>query len=211
TPRARAAAEFMIDLLEFSPPNILDMSWDEQIALLDEGRVAMSYEWASRASRLSPASPSVGNLGFLPHPVGSTKLDDTPRDNVSPIGGFVLGIPANVDPGRMPLAWRAIEWFTSPEVIKLFVQHGGYMMPRFSVAADPEVRRLSPVIGAVDAMAKKGQLRLWPRPPVAEYPAIVAILGQEMHRMLTRQQTVRNTLVRSQERVDAVMRDHQHY
>jgi multiple sugar transport system substrate-binding protein len=211
TSRARATAEFMIDLLEFSPPNILDMSWDEQIALLNEGRVAMSYEWASRASRLLPTSPSVGNVGFLPHPVGSTKLDDTPRDNVSPIGGFVLGIPANVDPERVPLAWRAIEWFTSPEVTKLFVQHGGYVMPRFSVAADPEVRRLSPVIPAVDAMAKKGQLRLWPRPPVAEYPAIVAILGEEVHDMLSRKQSVRQTLSRAQGRVDALMREHHHY
>ena len=211
TPRARAAAEFMINLLEFSPPNILEMSWDEQIALLEEGRVAMSYEWASRASRLSPTSPSVGNLGFLPHPVGSTKLDDTPRDNVSPIGGFVLGIPANVDPDRIPMAWRAIEWFTSPEVIKLFVQHGSYIMPRFSVAADPEVRRVSPVIPEVDAMAKKGQLRLWPRPPVAEYPAIVAILGEEVHDMLSRKQSVRQTLTRAQGRVDALMRQHHHY
>jgi multiple sugar transport system substrate-binding protein len=211
TPRARATAEFMIDLLEFSPPNILDMSWDEQIALLDEGRVTMCYEWASRASRLSPTSPSVGNLGFLPHPIGSTKLDDKPRDNVSPIGGFVLGIPANVDSNRMAMAWRAIEWFTSPEVIKLFVQHGSYAMPRFSVAADPEVRRLSPVIPAVDAMAKKGQLRLWPRPPVAEYPSIVAIMGEEVHDMLSRKQTARQMLTRAQGRVDSLMREHRHY
>ena len=211
TRRGRAAAEFMIDLLEFSPPGILDMSWDEQITLLDEGRVAMSYEWASRASRLSPNSPSVGNLEFLPHPVGATRLDDTPRDNVSPIGGFVLGIPANIDPERMPMAWRAVEWFTSPEVIKLFVQHGSYIMPRFSVAADPEVRRLSPVIPAVDAMAKKGQLRLWPRPPVAEYPAIVSILGEEVHDMLSRKQSVRQTLANAQGRVDTLMRQHNHY
>jgi multiple sugar transport system substrate-binding protein len=211
TPRARAVAEFMLALLEFSPPNILDMDWDEQVALIDQGRVAMSYEWASRASRLSSTSPSVDNLGFLPHPVGSTPLDNTPRDNVSPIGGFVLGIPANIDPERVPLAWRAIEWFTSPEVIKLFVQHGSYVMPRFSVAADPEVRRLSPVIPAVDQMAKRGQLRLWPRPPVAEYPAIVAILGEEVHDMLARKQSVRQTLSRAQGRVDGLMRRHHHY
>jgi multiple sugar transport system substrate-binding protein len=211
TPRGRATAEFMLHLLEFSPPGILNMAWDEQIVLLNEGRVAMAYEWASRASRLTPTSPTSSNLGFLPHPVGSTKLDERPRDNVSPIGGFALGIPANVDPERVPLAWRAIEWFTSPEVIKLFVQHGSYVMPRFSVAADPEVRRLSPVIPAVDAMAKKGQLRLWPRPPVAEYPAIVAILGEEVHDMLARKQSVRQTLSRAQDRVDALMRQHHHY
>jgi multiple sugar transport system substrate-binding protein len=211
TPRGRATAEFVLDLLQFSPPGILEMGWDEQIALLNEGRVAMAYEWASRASRLSPDSPTVGNVGFLPHPVGSAKRDDKPRDNVSPIGGYALGIPSNVHPERVPLAWRAVEWFTSPEVIKLFVQHGCYGMPRFSVAADPEVRRLSPVIPAVDAMAKKGQLRLWPRPPVAEYPAIVAIMGEEVHDMLSRKQTARQMLTRAQGRVDALMREHRHY
>jgi len=211
TPRAREASEFMLALLEFSPPTILTMSWDEQGALFNEGRVAMMYEWATRASRVTPASPSAGNIGFVPHPVGSTALDAAPRNNISPVGGFVLGIPANIDPDRVAPAWRAIEWLTSPEVIKLFVQHGEYMMPRFSVAADPEVRRLSPVIGAVDAMSKKDPLRLWPRPPVAEYPTIVAILGEELRDMLTRRQTVKNTLRRSQRRVDAVMRDHHHY
>jgi multiple sugar transport system substrate-binding protein len=211
TPRGRATAEFMLELLQFSPPDILRMGWDEQVALLNEGRVAMAYEWASRASRLSPDSPTVGNVGFLPHPIGSTKRDDRQRDNVSPIGGYALGIPSNVHPERVPLAWRAVEWFTSPEVIKLFVQHGCYGMPRFSVAADPEVRRLSPVIPAVDAMAKKGQLRLWPRPPVAEYPAIVAIMGEEVHDMLGCKQTARQMLARAQSRIDSLMRDHRHY
>jgi multiple sugar transport system substrate-binding protein len=211
TPRGRATAEFLLELLQFSPPGILEMGWDEQVALLNEGRVAMAYEWASRASRLSADSPTVGNVGFLPHPIGSARRDDKPRDNVSPIGGYALGIPSNVHPDRVPLAWRAVEWFTSPEVIKLFVQHGCYGMPRFSVAADPEVRRLSPVIPAVDAMAKKGQLRLWPRPPVAEYPAIVAIMGEEVHDMLSRKQTARQMLTRAQGRVDALMREHRHY
>lgn len=211
TARGRATAEFMLALMEFSPPEILDVSWDEQIALLNGGRVAMAYEWATRASRLTEDSPTAGQLGFLPHPVGTMRPEERQRDNISPIGGFALGIPANISPERAALAWRAIEWFTSPEVIKLFVQHGSFVMPRFSVAADPEVRRLSPVIGAVDAMAKKGQLRLWPRPPVAEYPAIVAILGEEIHDMLAGRQPVRQALTHAQRRVDALMREHRHY
>jgi len=36
-------------------------------------------------------------------------------------------------------------------------------------------------------------------------------LGEELRDMLTRRQTVKNTLRRSQRRVDAVMRDHHHY
>lgn len=211
TGRGRATADFMMRLLDVSPPNVIDISWDEQIDLINEGRVAMAYEWASRASRLARAPPAGGNVGFLPHPAGCAPSEKVRRDNVSPIGGFVLGIPANIAPERIPLAWRAIEWFTSPEVIKLFVQHGGFVMPRFSVAADPEVRRLSPVIPAVDAMARKGQLRLWPRPPVAEYPAIVQILGAEVHDMLAGKQAARQTLSRAQNQVDALMRERGHY
>jgi multiple sugar transport system substrate-binding protein len=60
-------------------------------------------------------------------------------------------------------------------------------------------------------MAKKGQLRLWPRPPVAEYPAIVAILGEEIHDMLAGKQASKQALGRAQARVDALMRDHRHY
>jgi multiple sugar transport system substrate-binding protein len=60
-------------------------------------------------------------------------------------------------------------------------------------------------------MAKKGQLRLWPRPPVAEYPAIVAIMGEEVHDMLSRKQTARQMLTGAQGRVDALMRQHRHY
>lgn len=210
TPRGRATAEFMLQLLEFSPPNILDVAWEEQVAFLNEGRVAMAYEWATRASRLRPDSPTAGQIGFLPHPVGVVKPGEK-RDNVSPIGGYALGIPANIGQDRAAAAWRAIEWFTSPEVIKLFVQHGSYVMPRFSVAADPEVRRLSPVIPAIDAMAKKGQLRLWPRPPVAEFPSIVAILGEEIHDMLAGKQSAKQALGRAQHRVDTLMRDHRHY
>jgi multiple sugar transport system substrate-binding protein len=60
-------------------------------------------------------------------------------------------------------------------------------------------------------MAKKGQLRLWPRPPVAEYYAIVRILGAEVHDMLKREQAPSAMLTRAQSRIDALMREHGHY
>ncbi len=213
TPRARLAAEFMRELLEVSPPDVLETSWIEQIELVSRGNAALAYIWAIRAARFErdPSSPARGNVGFLPHPLGGTLTEGDRRGNVSAIGGFVLAIPANLDPERVPLAWRTIEWLTSPEVMKLFVQHGGLCTPRFSVAADIEVRRLSPVIAGVDEMAKKGQLRLWPRPPVPEFAAITSILGQEVHVMLRRDQTIRAALRRAQDRVDRLMRAHNRY
>jgi len=128
-----------------------------------------------------------------------------------PIGGLVLGIPSNIDPKRREFAWNSLLWLTSPEVIKLLVTRGGIVSPRFSVAADPEVRKLSPVIAAVDEMAKRGELRLWPRPPVAEYQKIIDILGEEVHAMLRRDKTIKAALTMAQNRIDKMMRDAKRY
>lgn len=203
TERGYAAAEFMVELLKFSPPDTLSMSWDGQIDLLREGRVAMAFEWASRASQLAGFA-TAGELGFLPHPVGEFKSDIQRRSGVAPIGGFAFGIPTNIKPARLQTAWNAIEWLSSPEVIKLLVQHGGYVTPRISVGADPDVQQLSPMISAVDQMAKRGQIRLWPRPPVASFSSIVSILGEEIHDMLCGKQSIAVALKRSQQRAELV-------
>lgn len=201
TERGHVTARFMLELLEVSPPEVLQFGWGGQVDLLREGRVAMAYEWASRAAQLVSARP-IRELGFLPHPVGVVPGAVEQRNGLAPIGGFAFGIPANIDPARLDTAWSAIEWLSSPEVIKLLVQHGGYVTPRVSVGMDPDVRRVSPMIGAVDQMARAGQIRLWPRPPVATYSAVVEILGEEIHDMLLGKRGIAEALGRAQDRAD---------
>lgn len=203
TERGHATAHFMKELLDVSPPNILNMGWLDQVDLLRKGQVAMSYEWACRASQLSGFSAS-GELGFLSHPSGLFSGDERVRTNVTPIGGFAFGIPANIKPERLTVGWNAIEFLSSPEVIKLLAQHGGYATPRISVASDPDVQQLSPMIAEVSRMAKRGQIRLWPRPPVASYSIIVSILGEEIHDMLNGRQSVSQALSRSQKRIENI-------
>lgn len=203
TDRGHATAQFMIELLEVSPPHTLTMGWEAQVDLLRQGCVGMAYEWACRAAQLAGFS-SVGELGFLPHPTGVIDGEERKRANVAPIGGFAFGIPSNVAPERLQRAWNAIEWMASPQVIKLLAQHGGYVTPRISVSADPDVRQLSPMIGAVDRMARRGQISLWPRPPTARYTSIVSILGEEIHEMLSGKQSISQALRRAQERVETV-------
>lgn len=204
TERGHATAQFMIDLLKVSPPNALDMTWDGQVELMRKGQIAMVYEWAGRAAQLTGFA-AAGDVGFLPHPVGEIPDDTQKRTAIAPVGGFAFGIPSNIDPARMTTAWNAIEWLSSPEVNKLLVQHSGHLTPRISVGADPDVRRLSPVIVAVDRMAKRGQIRLWPRPPVRNYSSVVSILGEEIHDMLNGQQTISKALRRSQELAEAAV------
>jgi multiple sugar transport system substrate-binding protein len=211
--RSRLTAEFMMELLEVSPPDVLDLPLGQAGVVFGSGKAAMAYEFANRAARFEfdDSSPARGNVSYLPHPIGAGDSGRQRRKHVSPIGGLVLGIPSNIDPKRRDFAWNSLLWLTSPEVIKMLVTRGGIVSPRFSVAADPEVRKLSPVIAAVDEMAKRGELRLWPRPPVAEYQKIIDILGEEIHAMLRRRKTIKAALNAAQNRIDRMMREAKRY
>lgn len=201
TPVAEAAAEFMMQLREVSPPDIGAMAWEESVSAYASGRVGMAYCWSCRAARfeLDPHSPARGTTAYLPHPHGP----DAPT--VVPMGGYYIGIPANLSEARVDLAWRVIEWLVSPEAMKLYVQNGSFVSPRFSVSADPEVAQGCRVITAVDRFAKQGQLKLWPRPPVAGIAGMITVLGEEVHDMVLRRQSPRSALARAQARAEKAL------
>jgi multiple sugar transport system substrate-binding protein len=92
---------------------------------------------------------------------------------VAPVGGYALGIPANLAPERVEAAVEALIAFTSAQAQKLYVQNGSRTAPRYSVGADPEVRRLSTIFEAVDQMSWRDELQFWPRPPVPQICGII--------------------------------------
>ncbi len=198
------AAEFLLELLDYSPPDILSMSWYERVRPYAAGRVAMAYGYTLLAPYFErdETSPSYGQTGYLPHPAGP---DAAP---VAPVGGYAMGIPANLPPERIPAAVDALTVFTSPEAQKLYVQNGSRTNPRYSVGADPEVRRASPIFEAVDGMSWRDELQFWPRPPVPEIAEIIQICGEEFHDMLRGLTTPREALGRAQTRADALMKPH---
>jgi multiple sugar transport system substrate-binding protein len=195
-----AAAEFLLQLMAYSPPGILSMSWYERIRPYAAGTVAMAYGYTLLAPYFErdPASPAHGQTGFLPHP---------PRPGgqpVAPVGGYVLAIPANLAPERRDAAAAALSVFTSPEAQKLYVGNGSRTNPRYSVGADPDVRRVSPIFDAVDGMSWRDELQFWPRPPVPQITEIIRICGEEFHDMLRGLQSPRETLRKAQSRADAL-------
>jgi multiple sugar transport system substrate-binding protein len=95
--------------------------------------------------------------------------------------------------------------------MKWYVQNGNLSSPRFSTSADPEVRAMSNIIERVDAMEKKGQLQLWPRPPIPEFSDMVAILGEEIHALIQGDLSVASALKKAQKRVDRLMRERGRY
>ena len=178
------------------------MSWYERVRPYASGRVAMAYGYTLLAPYFEqdPSSPACGQTGYLPHPPG-------PKGSpVAPVGGYVLAVPANLPEERRAAAGEALIAFTSPEAQKLYVVNGSRTAPRYSVGADPEVRRLSTIFEAVDAMSWRDELQFWPRPPIPEISKIISICGQEMHDMLRGVIPPRDALERAQARAAQVMR-----
>lgn len=202
TPAGLRAAEFLQELLRYSPPDILSMSWYERVRPYGMGKVAMAYGYTLLAPyfELDSSSPAHGNTGYLAHPRGPNAT------NLAPVGGYVMGIPSNIAKERIPHAVEALRVFTGPEAQKLYVQNGSRTNPRYSVSADADVRRTSEIFEAIDSMSWRDELQYWPRPPIPEISGLIQICGEEFHDMLRGIQSPQDTLRKAQERADALIK-----
>ena len=208
TETAIASAKWVQSLLEFSPPGIANMAWDERLRVYGQGGCAMTYVWSGRATLYESDEKSVarGNTGYLPHPKGPNA-----RRHASTLGGYHLGIPANIAPERVGMAYAAIEWLASTEMLKKTMVNGNGSTPRYSVAADPEIQKLYPAVSAVDKFSAEGWLASWPRAPVPEMAAFMDVLGTEYHKVVTGEATVEEAAKASQRGMDRVMRKAGYY
>jgi multiple sugar transport system substrate-binding protein len=207
TPAGLATAKYLKALMDYSPPGILNMAWDERVRVFAQGGAAMTYIWSGRSAiyELDPQAQARGKVGYVVHPHGPGAVP------VSPLGGWSLGIPSNLEKNRIPLAWKVITWLTSPEMMKEYTKHGDCVSPRHSVSQDPSVIADCPVIPVVDAMASKGELADWQRPPVPELQQIVDVLGSVMHEMLAGKRTPEDAVKESQQEIDRIMRKAGYY
>nr|WP_322895490.1 MULTISPECIES: extracellular solute-binding protein [unclassified Yoonia] len=202
TDRALEAADYLMQLLAYSPPDILSMSWYERVRPYGAGQVAMAYGYTLLAPyfELDPNSPAHGNTGYVPHPHGPQGAP------IAPVGGYVLCIPTNLPEERLDDTIEALVTFTSPGAQKLYAQNGSRTEPRYSVGADPEVRRLSPIFGLLDEMSWRDELQFWPRPPIPQISKIINICGHELHDMLRGIISPRDALNRVQARAEVILR-----
>ena len=207
TEAARQTCNFLLELLRYAHPDSLKCDWDRRIRLFSEGRAAMSYGWSIRAATFerNRASPACGNVAFVTHPSAPGKR------RVSPIGGFSLAIPSRLRERRLQNAWKVMEYLTRPELMKWYVQNGNLTSPRFSTSADPEVQASSKLIGKIDRMERRGEVQLWPRPPVPEFSFMLGIIGSVMHDMLRGRLSIAEALETAQAQIDKVMREHGRY
>ncbi|MBV7298342.1 extracellular solute-binding protein [Enterovibrio paralichthyis] len=196
----RAAAEFLMALLKYAHPSSLQCNWDQRIRLFSEGKAAMTYGWSIRAAmfEMNEGCEAHGKVGYTVNP---PKLGVKP---VSPIGGFSLVIPTNLAEDRLEKNWQMMTYLARPDLMKWYTLNGSFSSPRFSTSADPEVRQFSDIFETVDELERRGEIQNWPRPPVPEFNQIVAILGEEIHKMLRGILSVDDALSRAQQRIEAL-------
>ena len=193
--------DYMHRLLEISQPGALDAHWDDSCEIFLRGQASMAYVWTMRAAQFEAELRSAvkRRVSYMPQPAG------TGGTNTSPIGGFLLCIPSNIDPKRLPLAMEALAWMASREAMKEHVKNGFPVAPRFSVSADPEAIGRSQLVRFVGSLANRNLLRNWQRPPVPFYTGMERIIGEEIHDALSGGKSDRTALKDAQNRLDRII------
>ena len=199
TDEAVEVIEYMKQLVEVSPPDIATMDWEKRIQCFMSGRAGLAYCWTMRAARFEHelSSQVTRRVAYLPPP--SRRM----RRIAAPIGGFLMTIPARVNPSRQRQIMNAIAWMVSPEAMKAHVKNGFPVAPRFSVCADPEALASSPIVSMVDQMARRNELVTWARPPIPEFSLIERILGTEIHDAVFHAKPARQALRDAENRIHA--------
>lgn len=197
---ALAVLDYMHRLLEIAQPGALDAHWDDSCAVFLRGQSAMGYVWTMRAAQFEAEVRSAvkRRVAYVPQPSGPGGT------NTSPIGGFLLCIPSNIDPKRLPLATEALAWMASREAMKEHVKNGFPVAPRFSVSADPEAIGSSQLVRFVGNLGNRNLLRNWQRPPVPFYRTMERIIGEEVHDALSGNKTDKAALRDAQSRLDRI-------
>lgn len=193
-----AAFEYAEALRLYSPPMIGEMAWDSRIRHFQLGSCGMTYAWGARTALLeSDASPIAGDVGYLAAPVA----DD--QDPVTPMGAWLLAIPANIAPSRIEQVADALVALTSSQGAELLLEFGVSALPRSRV----EGMDRYPVLPLVMELDRQDQLTIAMRPPVSAFQALSEIIGVEAHAALFGALDVAEALSRIEKRISRLSAD----
>jgi multiple sugar transport system substrate-binding protein len=195
TPEMHAAIGYALDLARVSPPDILDMAWDERILAFASERCALTYGWTGRSLLLKQngidlASGKVG-VAAAPHAPWASP--------VSPLGTWLLAIPSNLAENRVASAFEGLIALTSMDANRLYVQHGVGTLLHTPVMNDPDVTERNPAVAMMGELEKRGELQAWMRPGIDAFQSLTEILGNQVHAVLTGVQTIEEAAAASQE------------
>ncbi len=194
TPEMRAAIDYALALVALSPSGILSMAWDERIEAFAAGRCAMVYGWTGRTLVMQRLGLEIGGGA-----IGVTAAPNAPgKPSVSPLGVWLLALPANLAEERRDRALHALLKLTSVEANRLLIERGVGALVHTPLMQDADLGRTNPAFRLLGKMETDGALATWMRPNITEFQALTEILGTEVHAVLTGQQDAASAAAASQ-------------
>jgi multiple sugar transport system substrate-binding protein len=173
---SQAGLKFRQDLMKYMPPGIVDYDHAEAVNALAQGNVAMITEWSAFYSTLSDPTKSkiTDCLAVGTEPAGPAGLKPA-------LGGFSLGVNAQSPDARKAAAWLFIQWVTSEEMAKPYIEAGG-VSGRTSVYKDAEIQKRYPFVAPMVASWDGGVPDF--RPRFAEWPELSEVVAEWGTRMM---------------------------
>jgi multiple sugar transport system substrate-binding protein len=161
-----------------APPGAVDYDWGGREESFRQGLVAMMETWSVGAPGYY--DPSMSKI------VDSVAITTTPVAKGLPVkyglGGWGMGINADIDPAKQEAAWQFIKWLVSPEIQKAMNLEGAGSYIRKSTVADPDLNKKFPYLPVLAKSFENADGDYRPRIP--QYPEIQDMLGTAVNAVL---------------------------
>ncbi|MEZ5358289.1 MAG: sugar ABC transporter substrate-binding protein [Candidatus Zixiibacteriota bacterium] len=163
SPEAIEATKYYKALLKYSPPDALNFTWDDALALMQQGKVAMCIMWNDATYGLEDPKQSTvaGKMGYTMIPAGKA-------GHVHQVGGQSYYVP--ITSKHPEAAYLFMEWMMQPDV-QIRQQELGGSSPRVSTYDDIKVRKLPWTDANIAALAHTHPAMLYTIPeslPIGE-------------------------------------------
>ncbi|MCK0197251.1 sugar ABC transporter substrate-binding protein [Ancylobacter sp. 6x-1] len=167
---SQTGLKFRQDMLKYMPPGVVSFDHAEAVNALAQGQVAMITEWSAFYNTLvDPATSKLGDcLAVAPEPAG-------PAGRLPALGGFSLAVASQASPEQQKATWLFIQWATSEEIAKAYVEAGG-VSGRMAVYKDPDIKAKYKFVEPMVASWEKGVPEYRPRFPA--WPAISEVVAE---------------------------------
>jgi len=187
--------KFFVDIFDkWAPPGAIGYWWDDRETAYRTGQAVMQSSWSiARAGYEDPSiSKVVGKTGMAAPP----KVEG--KETFYGVGGWGIGINADISKERQEIAWDFIKWLTSPEVQKDWLLHDGQPI-RISTVKDPELNQKMPWLPVMHKVYQNGDGDYRPRVP--EYNEIQSILGLRVNQAITHELSAEEAISKAAEEI----------
>ena len=183
SPEAIEATEYYKSLLKYSPPDSLNFTWDDALALMQQGKVAMCLMWTDSTYALEDPKQSkvAGKMGYAMIPEGKA-------GRVHQIGGQSYYVP--VTSKNPEAAYLFIEWMMQANN-QIRQQKLGGASARKSTYQDPEVLSLPWTSASIAALEHTHPAMLYTVPESLQIGDVIQLAISDA---LSEQKSVKDAL-----------------